>query len=283
MGMLYLNCDGICLSIKGIGHNAVSNIHILETRFSGDNLVGSKCANPGPPSDLDGCPNGIGVEGNVSNVYIEHNAFAYNWNKPIFIYAYARDAVAGQVLPEPTNITISYNHIRNSYFGMLAGVSADVSSTQLPTIYTQVSHITLYGNWFDQILRRSARAASYTEIDEFNNLISNYGGATACTSDSYGFGPSADGSGQVLLTNNVYEAWTGTQSCKEVLEFADKDMSSDGVLRGLGLGTDTGSLLLNGATATVTAGEVLNQPPYTRPLLPASAVEANVRTNAGPQ
>lgn len=282
MGTLYLICEGICLQIKGKGDTNMHNIHILNTRLSGYDILNSAgihCSQAAVAADVEGCPHGIAMEGNVSQVYIEHNAFAYNWDKPIYVYSWMHDKAADQaVVPEPTNITISYNHIRNSYYALLAGVSNDVPIANLPTTYAQVSHITLYGSWFDQIERRSARASEYTEIDEFNNLVADYGGMTACNGGNYGFGPSAVQSGQMLLTNNVYEAWPNPQSCKEALQV---DEGPDPL--GPGLLTDTGSLLLNGATATLTPGDVLDQPPYDRALIAATAVEADVRTNAGPE
>ncbi|MGI8839920.1 MAG: pectate lyase family protein [Caulobacteraceae bacterium] len=254
------------------------NVIIRDIRFRGSGAdvfpqKQSNCAHPSRPKDVEGCGVSISMSGATRDVWIDHNEFDTCGNKCITAYGFAR--TPGPVA-SPDLITISYNIFRDSYFAMLFGISNDATDAQMPQ---QPGRITLYGNLFDRIKERSPRAASGYKAHVFNNVIKDFGGPDGCKSISFGFGPSVIKGGEILLENNVIEAWPSPNACKQADDFATRNRTPAALSRGPGRIRSVGNLGRNGAMAE--GNDQVFAPDYPYSPLPANAVEAYVRANAG--
>ncbi len=272
-GQLSIVHDWIAFDLDGS-----RNVIVRDVRFRGSGAdvfpqKQSNCAHPSRPRDVEGCGVSISMSGATRNVWIDHNTFDTCGNKCITAYGFAR--TAGPVA-SPDLITISYNVFRDSYFAMLFGISNDAADDQMPA---QPGRVTLYGNLFERVKERSPRAASGYLAHVFNNVIKDFGGPDGCKSTSFGFGPSVIKGGEILLENNVIEAWPSPNACKEADDFAIRNRTAAALSRGPGRIRSIDNLGRNGATAK--GADQVFTPDYRYSLVPTDRVEAYVRANAG--
>ncbi len=272
-GNLSLVHDWFAFELKD-AHNVI--IRDVRFRGSGANLFAEKhsnCAHPARPVDVEGCGVSISLIGATANVWIDHNSFETCGNKCIVGYGYAPPTGTVQA---PDLITISNNVFRDSYFAILFGIDMRAATEQLPP---RPGRVTVDGNLFERIKERSPRAASGYRIHVFNNVIKDWGGRGSSRSTDFGFGPSVISGGEILLQNNVIEAWPDPAACKEADDFAARNTTAAVMSRGRGLIASSGNLTLNGAAAQG-ADEVFT-PDYPFSLLPAREVAAFVAAHAG--
>jgi pectate lyase len=271
-GKLNLTHDWVGFDLGGARNVIIRNVRF---RGSGADLFPEKhtnCAHPTRPTDVEGCGVSIQMWGATSNVWIDHDTFDACGNKCITGWGRAQTAGAVAV---PDLITISNSAFRDSYYAILFGVAAPVPADQLPT---QPGRVTLYGNLFERIMRRTPRAASGYRVHVFNNVIKDFGGRASCTSLGFGFGPSATDGAQMLLENNVIEAWPEPNACKQAdnIGAADETRAKG---RGPGLIRSSGNLVRNGAMAD--GDDHVFTPEYKYSLTPVGQVESDVRNHAG--
>ena len=270
-GRLAITHDWIGLALDGSRNVIVRNVRF---RGSGADIFPQKhsnCAHPVRPADVEGCGVSISMTGATANVWIDHDTFDACGNKCVDGWGQLQPA---GVIPVPDLITISNNIFRDSYFAILFGVAAQAPADQMPI---RPGRVTVHGNLFEDVLRRSPRAASGYRIHVFNNVIRDFGGRTSCRQTTFGFGPSAASGGELLLQNNVIEAWPEAGACKQADDIEPNGRSGED--RGVGRIRATGNLLRNGATAA--GDDQVFTPDYPFSLLPADRVEAYVRANAG--
>jgi pectate lyase len=272
-GRLSIVHDWIAFELDGS-----RNVIIRGVRFRGSGAdvfpqKQSNCAHPSRPRDVEGCGVSISMAGATRDVWIDHNTFDACGNKCITGYGFDR---GGGPIASPDLITISYNIFRDSYFAMLFGVNNDVAEARMPA---QPGRVTLYGNLFERIKERSPRAASGYLVHVFNNVIKDFGGPDGCKSTSFGFGPSVIKGGEILLENNVIEAWPSPSACKQADDFAARNRTDAALRRGPGRIRSVGNLGRNGAMAE--GDDQVFTPDYRYGLVPAGQVESYVRANAG--
>ncbi|MEO8926010.1 MAG: hypothetical protein ABI306_02495 [Caulobacteraceae bacterium] len=270
-GKLDIVHDWIGLRLQGSRNIIVRGVSF---RGSGADIFPEKqsnCAHPSRPADVEGCGVSIAMTGAARDVWIDHNDFVACGNK--CIDGWGKVQAAGTV-PAPDLITISNNVFRDSYYAILFGVAPQVPDDQMPT---QPGRVTLYGNLFDDIMRRSPRAAAGYRLHVFNNVIRHFGGRGSCHSIDFGFGPSTVSGGQILLQNNVIEAWPGGGGCKAA-DYVEPDVPAE-ASRGEGLIASMDNLTRNGAAAS--GRDRVFRPGYNFSPLPASQVESAVNANAG--
>ena len=277
-------------TIDGMGRIAVvgdrrlfdivgENIIIRGLRFA-STLVswrpGQNCAAPARPLDVLGCGVAIDIHGSARNVWVDHNEFSHCGDKCIVVWAYAAIPGPDGHVPAPDLISISGNYIHDSYYGILAGVATQVAASEMPPH----ERVTIYDNYFRNILRRSPRAASGAWIHAFNNVVEDFGGAGSCRGGNYGFASSAVGAAQLFLENNVYIAWPN--GCKAAIEVSDH--GSESGPRGPGRVKEIGNLALNGALLLENEPALVFDPhaAYSYRVLPAQQVTGAIIHSAGP-
>jgi pectate lyase len=204
------------------------NIIVSDLRFRKDYPKDHRCAKRKSPSNsIKGCGHGISVQGaKAQNIWINHNDFSACGGKCIGVWT------GGD------NITISGNLIQRSYYGTLIGVAKDVAKEDIPQM-----HITMYGNVFDQINRRSPRVVSGARLHFFNNVITNWGAVENNTMD---FGSASSGAAHFFAENNVYEP-RGIEGANKRAIIITEKLTPDKGSRGEGLVFAKDNLLMNGA------------------------------------
>ncbi|MGI9169061.1 MAG: hypothetical protein ACR2FH_02625, partial [Caulobacteraceae bacterium] len=131
--------------------------------------------------------------------------------------------------------------------------------------------ITVYDNLFDRVLRRSPRlGAGFAHV--FNNDIRRFGSRASCERGDFGFGPSVVEGGQMLLEDNVIEAWPGPTACKQAVKITTGKQVDGFVLA-------RGNLTRNGAIAR--GEDRVFVPDYPYAPMDSRRVEAFVAANAG--
>jgi pectate lyase len=234
---------------------------------------GPSCSNPQTPKDTIHCGIPLYLRGATRNVWIDHNDFDRCGEKCITIWT-------GRMLPgmgraeAPDLVTISNNRFTNSYFGIQIGSAAQLGPGQLPG----AERVTLYGNVFSNVFRRTPQAASFAQVHAFNNLIVHWGHpGRACQGTDYGFAASSLGGAQLLLENNVFVPWSGPVGCK-VAGLTEQYSPLQGYQRGSGYLRGRGN----------TGGEVKEQspaqvfrPPYPYTLRPVAGLAEQIRREAG--
>jgi hypothetical protein len=203
-GMLELRCDSFCLDLRS-GNNVIRGVTFVGPGPTGtlwpQRYPEANCTNPAKPEDLRGCAVPIHMM-EARQVVIEHNLFRICGEKCVAIDG--GDAV-----------TIRNNRFMNSYFGILA-LGRPGGST---------GHLTVAGNVFDTVFRRSARVSGAYVLHEYANVIKG-----ACPDLlGGGFGPSATGEAQALVEYNVADPG----SCSTV-QTKDYDNRRTGVKLGTG-------------------------------------------------
>jgi pectate lyase len=159
------------------------------------------------------------------------------------------------------------------------GVDARIPPEQMP----EHERATFYNNLFDHVVRRSPRAASGAWIHAFNNYVRDWSDRDSCVGAGMGFGPSATGQAQLVLENNVLQAWDTPGSCKQAVDISDYvSQVGDRQDRGRGLVRASNNMALNGAVANDNGGQVFNpRQYYSYTLLPPDQVAAIVEKTAG--
>jgi len=231
---------------------------------------GSNCTTPTLPKQLLGCAVDINLSGAVRDVWIDHDTFWQCGNRCVNGSDY------GDGKGRPDAVTISDSVFRDSYFSVVFGVNATVPVLPPP------GYVTLYGNVFDHIFRRAPRAAGGYRMHVFNNYYRDWGGQTYLGSPSVGcgeafkgFGPSVNGTSEMLLEANVAEAG----ECREAVDNS-YFTPAEGYARGNGRVRAVGNLGLRGAT--ISGSDALDfTPTYPYSLMPADRVKAWVMANAG--
>jgi len=273
----------------GILIENVRNVIVRDLAFTSERAIAAggdaTCSDPERPADTLGCGVPLMIRGRSSNVWIDHNLFERCGGKCVAVWTGGRRGDAHD--DGGDLVTLSHNIFRDSYFGVLVGAARDLASEELP----EHMRVTMYGNLFDNIFRRSPRAASFSQIHFFNNVVANWGRPGAgCSGRNFGWASSATGGGQLLLENNVYIARNSPDACRLAAEVSDYD-PDDAESRGEGLVRASGNRLLNRAEITQNEAESVFDPrdrtnadtAYSYDLLDVGAVEAHVRSNAGPR
>ena len=271
-GPVTLISNGTTLEIDG-----QSNIVIRDVSFRSDLSDHPSCRGIRIPRDASRCGIPINVIGASRKIWIDHDDFAECGEKCIEVWAEPNPGQGGGPVPSPDLVTISNSRFANSFFGIAIGVNARTAAADLP----EHERVTLYGNLFDHVFRRTPRVASGAWAHVFNNVFRNWGGAGSCVGATKGFGPSATGGGQLLLENNVFEAWSGGRSCKLATDISEYEPAA-GESRGPGNVRSTGNLGVNGAEVDSNLGRVFEASSlYSYTLLPPESVLSEVMANAG--
>lgn len=229
------------------------NIIVTDLYFRNDQMAAGqsgalpRCMNQETPEETRRCGLPIQIRGAVKNVWINHSDFNHCGSKCIIVWT---EPLRGEV-PDGRAagadlVTISNNVFRNSFYAVLIGASAKLPENRLP----EQTRVTLYGNVFFNVFRRSPRAASFTKVHAFNNVLKYWGTRGAsCEGKYFSWGASSVGEAQLLLENNVMIARPEPDACKLGDQVGDKD-PKEGFHRGTGKVRARGNLLENGATIT---------------------------------
>jgi pectate lyase len=244
------------------------------------------CVNPDSPTDTIGCGVGVAIRGGARDIWIDHNDFDHCGAKCLDVWTV--DNAGGRGRAEGGDlITISNNVFRNSYYAILTGAAANLTRERIP----EEMRVTLYGNLFYNVFRRSPRAAVFSKVHMFNNVVKYWGRTgVACVGRESGFGASSMGEAQLLVENNVFIARPGTRECKTAIDISDQ-RPQGGVARGIGLVRARGNEARNGAMLSESqAGRVFDprdqsHPAYYYPytLRPTQGLVEAVEADAGVQ
>ena len=135
--------DQIGVHLRDTSNIIIRNLHIRNVKKSG-----SPTSNGG---------DAIGMESSVNNVWVDHNTLEASGGEDDG-YDSLVDLKAGV-----TNVTISYNHLRNSSRGGLIGSSdSDAANT----------NITYHHNWYENIEQRTP-LLRHGLAHSYNNYFSN--------------------------------------------------------------------------------------------------------------
>lgn len=247
-GLLALKCDTYCLDLRE-GDNIIRGV-----RFAGpgpqrtlwpDRFPDANCTNPTAPKNLSGCAVPINLNG-AKHVLVERNNFTTCGNKCIAI-------------DDGDAVTIRRNRFSNSYFGILAVAHRPDGP---------IGKMTITGNVFDTVFRRSARVAGRMAMHEFGNVFTGLcprlpGG---------GFGISAASGAEALVEDNIADAG----SCS-LMEESGSQGEVTGRVEGKGriLSRNNSGLPERRETAGLTI-------PYAYPrAAPTGARKADIIRNAG--
>jgi pectate lyase len=135
--------DQIGIHIRNSSNIVIRNLHIKNVKKSG-----SPTSNGG---------DAIGMETTVNNVWIDHNTLEASGGESDG-YDSLLDMKAGV-----TNVTVSYNHYRNSSRGGLIGSSDDDAAN---------TNITFHHNWYENIQQRMP-LLRHGLVHSYNNYFSN--------------------------------------------------------------------------------------------------------------
>jgi pectate lyase len=262
-----------------------SNIIIRNVTFH-NTLSKPTCAHPNAEKDVTGCGVGISIRNSARNIWIDHDEFYDCGDKCITIWPFLSDARnASGPAPAPDLITISNSIFRDSYYGILIGVDPHIPSTRMP----EHERITLYGNLFQNVRRRSPQVQLGAWAHVFNNLITNWGGQNSCTGNNFGFGAGSNGKAQLRLEKNVFVPKAAPGACPKAIEISDYRDAVAGE-RGLGFVANVDNEA-NGAELSENHPEQVFDPQqlqlpsgkYRYALLPTNRVRQYVLANAGPR
>ena len=135
--------DQIGIHIRNSSNIVIRNLHIKNVKKSG--------------SPLSNGGDAIGMETTVNNIWVDHNLLEASGGESDG-YDSLLDMKAGV-----TNVTVSYNHYRNSSRGGLIGSSdSDAANT----------NITFHHNWYENIQQRTP-LLRHGLVHSYNNYFSN--------------------------------------------------------------------------------------------------------------
>jgi len=203
--MLSLQCDSYCLELRQ-GNNVIRGVAMAgpgpQRTLWPDRFPDADCTNPQSPKNVSGCAVPIHMM-NARQVLVEDSDFSKCGNKCIAIDS--TDAV-----------TIRRNRFADSYFGILA-INHEVNGPPMG--------LTVSGNVFRSVFRRSARVTGPYLMHEFANVMTG-----RCPDlPGGGFGISAVGDAQVIAEGNVADPG----SCA-ALQMSDFDDPKGGKAEGKG-------------------------------------------------
>jgi pectate lyase len=135
--------DQIGIHVRNSSNIVIRNLHIKNVKKSG-----SPTSNGG---------DSIGLETTVNNLWIDHNTLEASGGESDG-YDSLLDMKAGV-----TNVTVSYNHYRNSSRGGLIGSSDDDAAN---------TNITFHHNWYENIQQRTP-LLRHGLVHSYNNYFSN--------------------------------------------------------------------------------------------------------------
>lgn len=204
-GMVAFRCDSYCLELRE-GNNIVRGVDMAgpgpQRTLWPERFPDANCTDPTLPKHVSGCAVPIRTLG-ARQVLIEDSDFSRCGNKCI--------AVEGG-----DAITIRRNRFAESYFGILA-------INYVPD--GPMARMTVNGNVFRSIFRRSARVGGRFMMHEFANVLT--GPCPALPGG--GFGASAVGEAQALVEDNVADP--GSCAALQVSEHED---AKNGTVEGMG-------------------------------------------------
>lgn len=271
------------LYLEGVQNIVISDLYFRTDRSAPANPGASPaCKNPQRPVDTIDCGQPIAIHGAVKNVWVNHSDFDHCGAKCITIWTAPQhgDAVQGKVAGADL-ITISNSVFRNSFYGVLVGAAAGLRRENIP----DQMRVTLYGNVFYNVKRRSPRASSFTKVHAFNNVMKYWGEEGGCRRRNEDWAASAIGEAQLLLENNVMIA--RPDGCKLAVQIGEKPKGVDH--RGTGFVRAAGNRVENGAEIRDNQPEQVFSPPnksradyaYDYTLRPVDGLADNVMQNAG--
>lgn len=211
-------------------------------------MLGPRCLRPVDPADTLHCGIPIVIKGTARNVWIDHDAFSRCGQECIAVGTESAHLPPGVQAPAGDLVTISNSRFEHAYYAVVINAQAGLADDQLPAH----ERVTLYGNVFNDIFRRSPRAASHALVHLFNNLIENWGNGLPCAAaggTGYGWGVSSIGEAELLVENNVFVARPQAEACKVVAQIG-RYQPRIGYQRGIGKLRTSGNLLENGAVLT---------------------------------
>jgi pectate lyase len=270
------------LRITDVRNVIITDLFFEKGRSADETRSSDSCENAALPKDTIGCGVPIGIDGDVTNVWINHNDFNHCGEKCLTVWTKLHPGPDTGKVTGGDLITISDNVFRNSFFGVLIGASNHLQAGWYP----DQMRVTLYGNVFFNIFRRSPRAASLTKVHAFNNVIKYWGRTNGDCAGA--FGPSAVSEGQLVLEDNVLIARPGSGNCRAAVNIE----AAPTIGRGMGEVRARSNRSENSAEITESgAGQVFDPSdrsraetyyPY-RPLPADSRLEATVEADAGPR
>ncbi|MCW5733907.1 MAG: hypothetical protein KIS73_07275 [Enhydrobacter sp.] len=234
-----------------------------------------------------------------THVWIDHNSFSRCGDKCIVIKNGNTTNASGRWFGADL-VTVSNNRFTDSFYsvlitvinkealrGMLKHSTSECEAVKAKGVLPQM-RISVYGNLFENIRRRSVRAAyCNVYVHQWNNVIAGFGmpfsqfpSGTTCSGNAFGFGPSSIYGSRLLLEANYIAAWPGP-SCKNALnsgaggrDESESKPDTEGYIQA------RDNLLVNDAKLTGRTSSV-PPPPYSYTKLPADQAYASVSKNAG--
>jgi pectate lyase len=269
--------------LEGVQNIVLSDLYFRTDRSAADNPAASPaCKNPKHPADTVDCGQPVAIHGAVKNVWINHSDFDHCGAKCITIWTAPLHGIAatGKVAGADL-ITISNSVFRNSFYGVLVGAAAGLSRENIP----EEMRVTLYGNVYYNVKRRSPRAASFAKVHVFNNVMKFWGEEGGCRRRNDDWAASAIGEAQLLLENNVMVA--RADGCKLAVQIGEKPKSAE--RRGSGFVRAGGNRAENGAMLADNQPDKVFNPrdkgnaayAYDYTLRPLEGLAESVTRNAG--
>ena len=239
--------DQIGVHIRNSSNIVIRNLHIKNVKKSG-----SPISNGG---------DSIGMETTVNNVWIDHNTLEASGGESDG-YDSLLDMKAGV-----TNVTVSYNHYRNSSRAGLIG-SSDSDSAN--------TNITFHHNWYENIEQRTP-LLRHGLVHSYNNYFSNLSNSDMIHGINSRMG------GRILVEGNYFK-----NSNNPLIASDDSDspgcwqtrsntLDSISYDRSVGNGALVVPIIINGqfdSTCTVTV-------PYSYTLDSSTSIPTSVPANAG--
>lgn len=244
-------------------------MHVIPTRPA--------CQNPTRPKETAGCGGAILIDGDAKHIWINQNKFTNCGGK--CVNASSRGSVGGEPVGADL-ITISGNRFEDSFFAIRLGGENALPNAKLPPM-----RVSIYGNYFLNILRRSPRAASFSQVHVFNNVMKNWGPAR-CPKPLHSWASSTVGEARLLLENNLYEARPEKGACKTALQIGPENQKRTAEPRQDGFAWASGNVLKNGAVLRPppAKGEFDPKRPYEiRPKEMTDALQSQIEEDSGPR
>lgn len=228
-----------------------------------------------------------GVTSDSQNIWIDHDSFRACGDKCIAVGVGTSglDPSTGKYY-SGTLVSISNSIFKDSWFAVAIDTATGGPMGAIPINEQPNSMVTLYGNLFSEVNRRSPRvsgAGSWAHV--FNNVIQYWGGFDSSTGDGYGFGPSSNDSAQLLLEDNYLRAWPSPNACQEADDLINQRCKVTDPIQSKGVPAGyiraTNNFLANSATDQENGPSVVFTPPYSySPLDPLTTLNS-VIANAG--
>lgn len=218
----------------------------------------------------------------IERIWVDHNEFK-NCGEECFDIWVSGPLPATGRLPPTDKITVSNNSFKDSFYALPLGELGAAENNRRPLLGTM--RISVYGNLFQNIYRRSPRVAGAFQVHFFNNAVLNWTDL-ANGKCAYGRGSDVAGGGQLLAENNYYVAPTSNdQLCKHAVE-NEVVWGLYGSIRQTGNIFQNGGVCVKAMTSTTfvpCTQETVFTPSYPHTLLTAGQARTSVLANAGVQ